>query len=64
MSLVDLKPHERKVYSQNGEDGILEAIFAAIGVTNRFFVEFGCQDATECNCAYCSVSRQMTHQLK
>ena len=23
-----------------------------VGVTNRFFVEFGCEDATECNSAY------------
>jgi len=52
MGLFDLEHHERKVYSQNGEDGVLEAIFAAIGVTNRFFVEFGCEDATECNTAF------------
>jgi hypothetical protein len=50
--LADLGRHERKVRSQNGEDGVLAAIFAAIGVTNKFFVEFGCQDATECNAAY------------
>lgn len=52
MELADLEHHERKVYSQNGEDGVLESIFAAVGVTNRFFVEFGCEDATECNTAY------------
>jgi hypothetical protein len=52
MALHDLEGFERKVHSQNGEDGVLEAIFAAIGVTNRYFVEFGCEDATECNTAY------------
>lgn len=52
MGLADLERDERKVYSQNGEDGVLESIFAAIGLTNRFFVEFGCDDATECNTAY------------
>lgn len=52
MSLADLEKAERKHYSQNGEDGVIAAIFAAIGVTNRYFVEFGCQDATECNTAY------------
>lgn len=52
MKLADLEHHERKVYSQNGEDGVLESIFATIGVTNCFFVEFGCEDATECNTAY------------
>lgn len=52
MNLSDLAMFERKVHSQNGEDGVLEAIFAAIGVTNRYFVEFGCGDATECNTAF------------
>ncbi len=50
--LDDLRSRERKVSSQNGEDGVIEAIFAAIGVTNRYFVEFGCGDATECNAAH------------
>jgi len=48
---ADLEKHEKKIHLQNGEDGVLEAIFAALGVTNRFFVEFGCEDATECNTA-------------
>jgi len=44
-----MKQFERRVYSQNGEDGIIEEIFCRIGVTNRFFVEFGVQDGVECN---------------
>jgi hypothetical protein len=32
---------EDKIYSQNGEDGIIQMIFNKIGVTNKFFVEFG-----------------------
>ncbi len=40
---------EDKLYSQNGEDGIIESIFKAIGQTNRFYVEVGCEDASECN---------------
>ncbi len=48
---ADLERFERKVYSQNGEDGVIEAIFTILGVTNRFFVEFGCGSATECNTA-------------
>lgn len=31
----------RSVYTQNGEDGIIEEIFNRIGTTNKFFVEFG-----------------------
>ena len=30
---------ERKVYSQNGEDGLIDAIFKWIGTTNRYYVE-------------------------
>ena len=41
--------HERKVFSQNGEDGIIETIFECLGTTNRYFVEIGCEDGSECN---------------
>jgi hypothetical protein len=46
---VDLGAAEKKVYSQNGEDGIIATIFATIGTTNKFYVEFGVEDGTECN---------------
>jgi hypothetical protein len=39
---------ERKVSSQNGEDGIIREIFNRIGTTDKFFVEFGIQDGREC----------------
>jgi len=44
-----MKQFEKKVYSQNGEDGIIEEIFNRIGTTNKFFVEFGVQSGSECN---------------
>ena len=31
----------KKIYSQNGEDGIIESIFHKIGTTNKFCIEFG-----------------------
>jgi hypothetical protein len=49
--LSDLKRFEKSVSSQNGEDGILEVIFAKIGTTNRYFVEFGVENGLECNSA-------------
>jgi hypothetical protein len=47
----DLRAFERKVFSQQGEDGILEEIFRRIGETNRYFVEFGVETGVECNSA-------------
>jgi hypothetical protein len=38
-----------KCYSQNDEDGILEAIFERIGGGNRTFAEMGCGDGLENN---------------
>jgi hypothetical protein len=44
-----LWPYERHVYSQHGEDGILDALFRTIGTTNRYYVEFGVGDGSERN---------------
>jgi len=38
-----------KVYSQNDEDGIIAEIFRRIGVTSRYFVEFGVGNGIENN---------------
>jgi len=45
----DINYFEKKIYSQNGEDGIIEFIFSKIGTTNKFYVEFGVWDGLECN---------------
>jgi hypothetical protein len=41
---VELLDSSRNEYSQNGEDGIVEAIFARIGETTRWCCEFGAWD--------------------
>ncbi len=46
--MINLRGTDRKVFSQNGEDGILEKILETIGTTNKFFVEIG-TDGVECN---------------
>jgi hypothetical protein len=42
---------EARVYSQNGEDGIIAELFRRLGTTTRSFVEFGVDDGLECNAA-------------
>jgi hypothetical protein len=44
-----LNIHEYQVFSQFGEDGIINEIFRRIGVTNKFFIEFGVENGLECN---------------
>jgi hypothetical protein len=41
---IDLHRFARRVYSESGEDGILEKIFGVLGVESGFFVEFGAWD--------------------
>jgi hypothetical protein len=41
--------HEYQVFSQGGEDGLIDDIFRRIGMTNRHFVEFGVDDGLETN---------------
>mmetsp|Transcript_7896 Transcript_7896/g.11770 ORF Transcript_7896/g.11770 Transcript_7896/m.11770 type:complete len:460 (+) Transcript_7896:21-1400(+) len=47
--LTQLQHHERSVFSQNGEDGVLLAILDIIGVKHRTYVEFGVEDGKQCN---------------
>lgn len=44
-----LNKKEFQVFSQNGEDGIIQEIFDRIGTTNKFFVEFGTETGVETN---------------
>jgi len=40
---------ESRMFSQNGEDGVIKAIFDQIGTTDKFYVEFGCEDGSQTN---------------
>ncbi len=50
--IQDFNAFEQRMYSQNGEDGIIKIILYKIGVTNKFCVEFGVGDGEECNTRY------------
>lgn len=45
----NLEEVEFQVFSQRGEDGIIQYIISQIEVTNKIFVEFGVEDYTESN---------------
>ena len=44
-----LKASERSVYSQGGQDGVLEAIFGQINNVDKYCCEFGAIDGIDCS---------------
>jgi hypothetical protein len=47
-----LADFEFKVFSQWGEDGIIQRLIAEVPIVNRTFIEFGVEDFMESNCRY------------
>lgn len=47
-----LTTSELKVFSQNGEDGVIAEIMSRIGAVSRYFVEFGIGEGVEGNCVF------------
>lgn len=58
----NINDYEFSIFSQNGEDGILDYIFTKIGVTNGKFVEIGCGH-TQNNSLYMICKRNFTGLL-
>src|SRR4051794_15368256 len=48
----DLKDYEFKVFSQWGEDGIIQHLVDSIAIKNKTFIEFGVEDFYESNCRF------------
>lgn len=46
---MELNAYEKKYYSQNGEDGIIQEILNRISLVPDYFVEFGVESGLECN---------------
>jgi len=44
--------HQWNVYSQSGEDGVIDTIFKNIGTTDKVYVEFGASDTEQSNTRY------------
>ena len=49
---TDLKSYEFKVFSQWGEDGIIQHLTKVIDIDNKTFIEFGIEDFSESNCRF------------
>ena len=47
-----LRHAELSVFSENGEDGVIQAMLERIGEGSRTFVEIGTGDGRQCNCAF------------
>jgi hypothetical protein len=42
--MTDLNLHKKKIYSQDGEDGMIEKFFSVVGVDTGWYCEFGATD--------------------
>lgn len=48
----NLRDYEFKIFSQWGEDGILQYLTKAVEIKNKTFIEFGVEDFFESNCRF------------
>ncbi len=49
---ADLEDYSFKVFSQWGEDGIIQFLTQSLEIRNRTFIEFGVEDFRESNCRF------------
>ena len=47
-----LSDYEWKIFSQWGEDGIIDFLVSEVSITNKTFIEFGIDNFSESNCRY------------
>jgi hypothetical protein len=48
----DINDYEFKVFSQGGEDGIIQFLVSSLEIKNQTFIEFGTEDFRESNCRF------------
>jgi len=53
----DIKKAEFKVFSQWGDDGIIEFLVSYLDIPNKTFIEFGVEDYTESNTRFLLINR-------
>lgn len=47
-----LQKFANKIYSQNREDGVIAFLLDCVGRDQKYFVEFGVENGSECNTRY------------
>lgn len=52
ISSTNIRDYEFKIFSQWGEDGIIQYIVNNIEIKNKTFIEFGVEDFSESNCRF------------
>jgi hypothetical protein len=55
-TLPALHDCEFSVFSQWGEDGIIQRLISEVGIANRTFIEFGVENFSESNCRFLMVN--------
>lgn len=56
----NIQDYEFKVYSQNGEDGIIQFLINNINIKNKIFIEFGVENYSESNTKYLLLNNNWT----
>lgn len=56
-SITDLRQSELSVFSQNGEDGILDFLLERCGIQKPNIIEIGAGNFRECNSRFCNIVR-------
>lgn len=51
-----LRDYEFKVFSQWGEDGIIQRLIATVPIANSTFIEFGIENFSESNCRFLMIN--------
>lgn len=52
LNSTSLQDYEFKVFSQWGEDGIIQKLISTVEIKSKTFIEFGVEDFTESNCRF------------
>jgi hypothetical protein len=56
-SFTALSDYEFKIFSQWGEDGIIDFLVGEVSINNKTFIEFGVEDFSESNCRFLLMNR-------